>query len=316
MKTSKAIVTGGAGFIGSHIVDELINRGIETIVIDDFSTGSLENLKSHKNNSLLSIVVGDIKEIKHVLRDIDGVDTVFHEAAIVSVPRSVHDPMLVHDVNVNGTLEVMNFCVSKHVRRFVFASSASVYGIVNGPYASEELICAPSSPYGASKFAVEAYISAFYRTYGLEGVMLRYFNVYGPRQKNGDYSGVITVLTNNLLQGKRPVIYGDGLQTRDFVNVKDIVQANMLAMESEVSAGETFNVASGNSTSVLQLFEKLRTLTETRDIQHRFAPPRPGDVARGAASIAKIKNVLGYAPSIDLNDGLNELVKSVGIPAH
>jgi UDP-glucose 4-epimerase len=209
----------------------------------------------------------------------------------------------------------MNFCVSKHVRRFVFASSAAVYGIINGPYASEELICAPSTPYGASKFAVEAYVSAFYRTYGLEGVMLRYFNVYGPRQKSGDYSGVITVLTNNLLQGKQPVIFGDGLQTRDFVNVEDIVQANMLAMESEVSAGETFNVASGNSTSVLQLFENLRILTENPDIQNRFAPPRPGDVLRGAASIAKIKSVLGYEPTITLNDGLTELVRSIGIPA-
>ena len=315
MMASKAIVTGGAGFIGSHIVDELIRRGIETIVIDDFTTGSMENLKSHKDNPLLRVMVGDIKDIKQVLRDIDGVDTVFHEAAIVSVPRSIHEPMLVHDVNVNGALEVMNFCVSKHVRRFVFASSAAVYGIINGPYASEELICAPSTPYGASKFAVEAYVSAFYRTYGLEGVMLRYFNVYGPRQKSGDYSGVITVLTNNLLQRKQPVIFGDGLQTRDFVNVEDIVQANMLAMDSEVSAGETFNVASGNSTSVLQLFENLRKLTENPDIQNRFAPPRPGDVLRGAASIAKIKSVLGYEPTITLNEGLTELVRSIGIPA-
>jgi len=315
MMPSKAIVTGGAGFIGSHIVDALIKRNIETIVIDDLSTGSMENLRSHKDNPLLRVMVGDIKDIKQVLRDVDGVDTVFHEAAIVSVPRSIHEPMLVHDVNVNGALEVMNFCVSKHVRRFVFASSAAVYGIINGPYASEDLICAPSTPYGASKFAVESYLSAYYRTYGLEGVMLRYFNVYGPRQKNGDYSGVITVLTNNLLQGKRPVIYGDGLQTRDFVNVKDIVQANMLAMESEVSPGETFNVASGNSTSVLQLFENLRILTQTPDIQNRFAPPRPGDVLRGAASIAKIKKVLGFTPSVSLNEGLSELVRSVGIPA-
>ena len=315
MMPSKAIVTGGAGFIGSHIVDELIKRNIETIVIDDFSTGSMENLKSHKDNPLLRVMVGDIKDIKQVLRDVDGVDTVFHEAAIVSVPRSIHEPMLVHDVNVNGALEVMNFCVSKHVRRFVFASSAAVYGIINGPYASEDLICAPSTPYGASKFAVEAYVSAYYRTYGLEGVMLRYFNVYGPRQKNGDYSGVITVLTNNLLQGKQPVIFGDGLQTRDFVNVKDIVQANMLAMESEVSPGEAFNVASGNSTSVLQLFENLRKLTQTPDIQNRFAPPRPGDVLRGAASITKIRKILGYASSVNLNEGLTELVRSVGIPA-
>ena len=250
-------------------------------------------------------------QIKRLLKDADGIGVVFHEAAIANVLMSVRNPMLVHDVNVNATLEVMNFCVDKHIKKFIFASSAAVYGVVDTPPASEEMVCMPHSPYGASKLAVEGYLSAYRRTYGLETTALRYFNAYGPRQKSSDYSGVITVFTNNLLQGERPVIYGDGKQTRDFVNVKDIVQANMLAMESDAAAGGIFNVASGTSMSVLRLLEKLKAATASSTVEPRFAPPRPGDVREGSSSIRRIREKLGYRPSVDPRVGLSEVVEYI-----
>jgi nucleoside-diphosphate-sugar epimerase len=307
----KAVVTGGAGFIGSHITDELLKRGVDTIVMDDFSTGSMANLSEHRNNKLLRVVQGDVAQAKRFLGDVGEVDVVFHEAAIANVLKSVQDPALVHNVNVNATLGLMDFCVAKHVRKLVFASSAAVYGIVDVPPASEDMVCAPHSPYGASKLAVEGYLNAYYKSYGLETVALRYFNVYGPRQKSDHYSGVITAFTKSLLLRESPMIYGDGMQTRDFVNVRDIVQANMLAMESENAGGSIFNVASGDSISVLELFEKLRTVTGARNVEPRFAPPRAGDVREGSASIAKIRKSVGYSPSVSPEEGLAEVAQYI-----
>ena len=301
---SKAIVTGGAGFIGSHIVDELLERGVETTVIDNFSTGSMENLRRHADNSLLRVEIGDVMQTKRLLSSLNDIDVVFHEAAIANVLKSVQDPTLIHNVNVNETIALMNFCVDKHVRKLVFASSAAVYGVVDNPPASEGMVCAPHSPYGASKMAIEGYLNAYYKSYGLETVALRYFNVYGPRQKSSDYSGVITVFTNCFLSKESPVIFGDGMQTRDFVNVKDIVQANMLAMESEGTEGGIFNVASGKSISILELFETLKTVIGADDVEPRFEPPRAGDVREGSASIAKIRKMLGYSPSVSPKEGL------------
>jgi len=177
-KVSKALVTGGAGFIGSHIVDELLKRGIETYIIDDLSTGSIRNVVQHENNKLLHICIGNIKQVNELLHGIDHIDVVFHEAAIVSVSQSVSHPLLVHDTNVNATLELMNFCKKNNVRRFVFASSAATYGSVQYKYLSESHLCMPSSPYGASKLSIENYLRAYSVTYGLETVVLRYFNVW------------------------------------------------------------------------------------------------------------------------------------------
>lgn len=309
MRSTKAVVTGGAGFIGSHIVDELIKRGIETFVIDNLWTGSMENLRQHGNNELLHVMIGDARNIEKMLSHVDGIDVVFHEAAIASVQRSVSEPMLVHDVNVNMTLDVMNFCVHKKVKRFIFASSAAVYGMISGK-ASEDLVCKPSSPYGASKLAVENYLSAYQRTYGLETVILRYFNVYGSRQKISDYSGVITIFINKLLQREAPTVFGDGLQVRDFVHVNDIVQANMLAMESKNAPGELFNVASGNSINILQLLETLKVVTGSY-VEHKYAQPLPGEAKSGLANIDKIESVLGYRTRIPLKEGLTEVVDHI-----
>jgi UDP-glucose 4-epimerase len=309
MNVSKAIVTGGAGFIGSHIVEELIRRNVETYVVDDLSTGRLQNLEAHRKNDLLHIVVGDGRKIRELLADVRDVDILYHEAAIANVLRSVRDPMVVHDVNVNMSLEIMNFCREREIRRIVFASSAAVYGILGETKASEDLVAHPSSPYGASKLAIEDYLHAYKTTYGLEPVMLRYFNVFGPRQVVSDYSGVITRFINQLLQRNPVTIYGDGKQTRDFVNVKDIVQANMLAMDEDAAVGEVFNVASGKPTSILQLLEALQSITGTEDLKPIFAPPRPGDVKVGTASIDKIQSVLGYKRAVSLEDGLRTLLE-------
>lgn len=310
MTSRKAIVTGGAGFIGSHIVDELLERKIETFVIDNLSTGSLENLKQHDDNKLLHVTIGDAKNIGKLMSGISDIDVVFHEAAIASITRSISEPMVVHDVNVNMSLEIMNFCVANKVRRLVFASSAAVYGIIKGK-ASEESVCRPYSPYGATKLAVEDYLSAYYHTYGLETVALRYFNVFGPRQKLNDYSGVITIFINQLMNKQTPTIFGDGLQTRDFINVKDIVQANMLCMDSKNAAGEIFNVATGKPTSILELLLTIKSITGTEKISHKFDPPRPGDVKFGLANAEKIMKTIGFAPKITVSGGLADVVKHI-----
>lgn len=310
MISRKALVIGGAGFIGSHIVDELLDRKIETFVIDNLSTGSLENLKQHDGNNLLHIIIGDAKNIDKLMSGVYDIDVVFHEAAIASITRSISEPMVVHDVNVNMSLEIMNFCVAHKVRRLVFASSAAVYGVLKGK-ASEESVCRPYSPYGATKLAVEDYLSAYYHTYGLETVALRYFNVFGPRQKLNDYSGVITVFINQLMNKQTPTIFGDGLQTRDFINVKDIVQANMLCMDSKNAVGEMFNVATGNPTSILELLLTIKSATGTENIPHKFDPPRPGDVKFGLANTEKIMDAIGFRPKITVSNGLADVVKHI-----
>jgi UDP-glucose 4-epimerase len=309
---ARALVTGGGGFIGSHIVDELLRRGTETLVLDDFSSGSPNNLSQHAGNKLLRVRVGDVRRVSELLRGEGEIDVVFHEAAIASVPLSVEQPMRVHDTNVNATLELLNFSRAAKVRRVVFASSAAVYGVLNGNAASEGHPCRPSSPYGASKLAIEDYLSAYQSSYGLETVALRYFNVYGPRQAQNDgYGGVITTFAHRLLRGLRPTIFGDGRQTRDFVNVKDVVQANILAAELSEAVGGRFNVASGRSVSILELLDSLKLVAGLPDVSPSFAPPRAGDVRSGSASIRAIGRALGYRPRVRLIEGLSDLVEEM-----
>ena len=300
------MVTGGAGFVGSHLGEVLARQNIETYVIDNFSTGSFENTSSF-DRRLVHILRGDVREILGLLPQTIGIDVVFHEAAIASVPRSVNDPEGVHDVNVNMTLELMNFCVRRGIKRFVFASSAAVYGKLGSDAAVETRFCRPASPYGAGKLAIENYLQAYEETFGLEPVMLRYFNIFGPRQRMSDYSGVITIFVQNMLEGIQPTVMGDGMQTRDFVNVRDIVQANILAMESKNAVGEIFNVATGNTTTIIQLYDTLKEIIGD-NVGYKFAPARVGDVKDGKASIDKIRSALGYEPRITLRDGLIELV--------
>lgn len=306
-KVSTALVTGGAGFVGSHLVEELIGMGIETFVIDNFSTGSMDNLRSIESDANLHIIRGEVTSSLLVIPKTKKIDVVFHEAAIASVPASVSDPAFVHNVNVNMTLDLINYCVQHGIKKFIFASSAAVYGAQDGEI-SENIVCRPASPYGAGKLAVEDYLHAYRTSFGLEPVMLRYFNIYGPRQRLGDYSGVITIFIQNLLNNIPLTIRGDGLQTRDFVNVKDIVRANILAMDSDAAVGQVMNVASGNSTTVLQIAEVLKEVTGKRDLEIKHAPARVGDVRNGRANIEKIRSVLGYSPTISLEEGLLAVV--------
>jgi UDP-glucose 4-epimerase len=306
---SSAVVTGGAGFIGSYIVDELLEKGIQVFVIDDLSTGSMGNLDKHSGDRMLHVIPSDVSKLGELIPKSQVIDCIFHEAAIASVPMSVKFPLKVHEANVNKSLDVLEFCVKRDVKKILFASSAAVYGLDEDLTASEDLVCRPTSPYGASKISVEHYLRAYSATYGLEGVALRYFNVYGPRQRtSNEYSGVITKFISKLLDGNSPTIYGDGRQTRDFVNVRDIAKANILAMETPGLNFEIFNVATGTTTDILGLLSILKNLTKSWQITPNFAPPRPGDGRFGAASIDKIRTVLGYHPRVSLEEGLAELV--------
>ena len=308
----RALVTGGAGFIGSHLVDSLVRRGVEVWAVDDLSTGSEANLKESVATGNAHLLVGDVRKIQNLGGLPPSFDVVFHEAAIANVQKSVDDPLLVHDVNVNAALALMNLCVDLKVRRFVFASSAAVYGTVESPPAREGAPCRPGSPYGASKFSVEGYMHAYHECYGLETVALRYFNVYGPRQRSEDsYSGVISLFTRQLLTSATPRIYGDGLQTRDFVYVGDVAEANMLAMEAPDAPGQVFNIASGRNISVVSLLDSLSRAAGAGRAVPEYAPARKGDPKEGSASIEKARRVLGYSPRVSLEDGLATVVRDI-----
>jgi UDP-glucose 4-epimerase len=284
-------------------------------VLDDLSSGSLDNVARHKGEKAFRLVKGDIRDAKLVREALKGVDAVFHEAAFVSVTLSVKDPVVANDVNVAGTLNVLKASVDLGVKRFVFASSAAVYGETSTPLKSEDMASAPLSPYGVSKLAAESYVRSFYRTYGLETVSLRYFNVYGPRQSfdlDCAYGGVISIFLNRILRGMSPVVYGDGEQTRDFVYVRDIVEANMLALNSKKAAGEAINIGSGTRVSVNRVAEVLKSLLNKTSVKNIYADPRIGDVLHGYAAIAKAGEILGYRPTVSFEEGLGELVEWYG----
>ncbi len=306
----RALVTGGAGFIGSHIVDELLNRGFETFVIDNFSSGKLDNLENNLHNPMLHIIHGDISQIKDILKDLKDLDVIFHEAGISSVSESVRNPEKVFDSNVASTMKVMNFCVNSGVKKIIFASSSAVYGDIPNNILKEDLVCKPTSPYGAAKLAVESYLHGYWKTYGLKCVSLRYFNVYGPRQTNNEYSGVITVFADRLLNNICPIIYGDGSQIRDFVNIKDVVYGNMLAMESNNAVGEIFNIGTGVPTSILDLLEIAKNIVGKNEIHPMFAEARAGEIVRSLPDISRARNLLGYNPRINLQNGLEHFMKA------
>ena len=306
---NRILVTGGLGFIGSHLVDELLRMDKEVYVLDNLSSGILNNLDSNKNNPLLHIIRGDTRNINTILKNISKIDVVFHEAAIASVTKSVIDPKFVFNSNVFSTLEILDYCIKENVKRIIFASSSAVYGNPTEEKLTEKLPCKPSSPYGASKLAAEGYLNAYWETYGLESVSLRYFNVYGPRQSNNEYSGVITIFANKLLKNEPAVIYGDGNQMRDFVHIQDIVQANILAMESKNAIGEVFNIGTGQGTKIINLLDVISQLLGNNEENHIFAPQRKGDINISLASIEKAKSLLNYAPKVSLECGLKSLIK-------
>jgi UDP-N-acetylglucosamine 4-epimerase len=309
-KTSKVLVTGGTGFIGSHLVDRLLCEGFEVTVVDDFSTGQMQNISHHGNLEEFHLVRGDIRDAGIVKKVVEDVEAVFHEAALVDVPLSIKNPLLFNDVNLVGTLNLLKACLDSNVKRFIFASSAAAYGDSKPAKKSENTLCKPISPYAVSKLAAENYVKVFNELYGLETVSLRYFNMYGPRQVSGSScSGVITVFVNRLLSGQPPIIYGDGTQTRDFVHVDDVVSANMLALKNKNAVGEVLIIATGIATSVCELAERLQEVTNTKRLKPIFAEPRAGDIEHCSADISKAEKLLGFHPKIRLVDGLSSLVE-------
>ena len=307
---SEILVTGGAGFIGSHIVDRLLDEGIKVRVLDDLSTGDKKNLAAHQNNESFQFIEGDIRDPGIVKRAVNGVDAVIHEAALVSVTLSVENPLLSHEINVQGTVNLLKACKEAHVKRFVLASSCAVYGDTETLPIHENLEPDPLSPYAAHKLAAEKYAQKFHKVHGLETVSLRYFNVYGTRQKYGPYSGVISIIINRLLEDNPPTIYGDGTQTRDFVNVKDVVEANMLALSKQEAAGDVFNISTGKAVTISKLIETVQKIMEKTDLEPVHAEARAGDIKHSYGDITKAKRKLGYKPRVQLEKGLGELVQS------
>jgi nucleoside-diphosphate-sugar epimerase len=307
---SEILVTGGAGFIGSHIVDRLLEEEFKVRVLDNLSTGEKKNLAQHQNKKNFHFIEGDIRNLELVKKAVRGVDAVIHEAALVSVTRSVEDPLLSNEINVTGTLNLLKACVDANIKRFVLASSCAVYGDTETLPNHEKLVPQPLSPYAVDKLAAENYAKVFHNVYGLETVSLRYFNVYGPRQKYGPYSGVISTFINCLLENKSPTIYGDGEQTRDFVNVKDVVEANMLALTKREAVGEVFNISTGEPITVNKLTETLQKIMGRTSLKPVHAEHRPGDIEHSYGDITKARRNLGYKPKVQLEKGLSELVKS------
>jgi len=310
-KYSKILVTGGAGFIGSHIVDRLLTDDYEVTVVDNLDTGRLENIVHHQGRKEFNLIKGDIRDFNLVKQILKDIDVVFHEAALASVTLSVKDPVLTNDINVTGTLNLLKASSDLHVKRFIYASSAAVYGHTSSPQKREDMTPNPTSPYGASKLAAENYVKLFHKLYGLETVSLRYFNVYGPRQRfdiQCAYGGAITIFTNRLLKNMPPIIYGDGEQTRDFVYIQDVVEANMLALNSKKAAGEVFNIGTGTNISVNQVAETLKEIMNKKNLKNEHADPRPTDIRHGYADTSKAKKILGYNPKFSIKEGLTELV--------
>ncbi len=304
---ARYLITGGAGFIGSNLAHALVARGESVRILDDFSTGRPQNLLGIERQ--IEIVRGDLRDPAAVARAVQGVEVVLHQAALNSNPRSIKEPGPTNAVNVGGTLGLLEAARVARVRRMVYASSSSVYGDTPDLPKTEGLPLRPKAPYGVSKLAAEWYCRVFAEVYGLETVSLRYFNVFGPRQHpDSEYAAVIPRFLRAMLKGERPVIYGDGGQSRDFTPVDNVVAANLLAAESERGIGEVFNIACEHASTLNQLVAWLNELLGTA-LTPKYAPPRPADIRHSYASIRKAGEVLGYRPHLGVEEGLRRTLE-------
>ncbi len=302
----RILVTGGAGFIGSHLVEELLRRGDSVRVLDDFSTGRRENLASLRGN--LEILEADLRDARRVEEAVRGVEWIFHLAAFISVPQSMLDPQTCFDVNVGGSVGLLEAARRAGVRKVVLASSTAVYGETNVFPTPEETPLAPLSPYALSKQVNELYAGLYTRTFGLPVAALRFFNVYGPRQRpDSPYAAAIPIFISRLLAGQPLTIYGDGRQSRDFIFVKDVVRANLMAAESDV-AGEAYNVCSGRETTILDLIEELSEVSP-RQPEVRHEAPRLGDIYRSLGNPEKAARAFGFRAQTSLAAGLAETLE-------
>ena len=309
------LVTGGFGFIGSHIVKGLLKKGAKLVrILDNSSSGKIENvlkiLKKYKN---IQIVHGDILDYDTCKKAVEGMDAICHHAALVSVPLSIEKPLLTHDINVTGSLNLLNAAKECNVKRFVYATSSAVYGDDNSLYKKEDVIGNQLSPYGLTKYMDEQYAKIYTDLFGLECIGLRYFNVYGPKQDpNAPYASVIPKFVDLFIKNKRPIIYGDGSCSRDFVYVGDIVNANIRALtiisDNNSIFGDNFNVGSGEYYTVLELFNKIRIIMGKDDIEPRFESPRSGDAPHTCSLTTKTKNNLKFETQTSFDEGLKKTV--------
>ncbi len=310
------LVTGGAGFIGSHIAESLVARGDRVRVLDNLSTGHVANMAAFRDQ--IEFIEGDVTDAQRVAEAVKGVDCVFHEAALASVPLSVERPLDSHAACATGVVTLLDAARRAGVRRVVYAASSAAYGDRPTSSKRETDLPNPLSPYAAAKLAGELYCQAFWSTYGLETVAIRYFNVFGPRQDpNSQYSAVIPLFITAMLAGRQPVVYGDGHQSRDFAFVANVVQANLLAADAPDVAGRTINAADGRSIDLLTLIGLLNRLLGT-NVQPQFAPPRVGDVRESQADITLARRLLGYEPPVNFEEGLRRSIdyyRSVVTPA-
>jgi len=300
------VVTGGAGFIGSHIADALANRGDEVVILDNLFSGRMENIRHLADSSKVTFLNGSVTDQAFLLKACKDADGIFHEAAITSVPRSVKDPLASNEANVTGTLNVLVAARKCGIKKIVYASSSSVYGDTPTLPKKEDMVPNPKSPYAITKMTGERYLEVFHDLYGLDTVSLRYFNVFGPRQDpKSEYSAVIPKFITKILHHESPVIYGDGSQTRDFTYVKDVVQANIRAMES--GAQGVFNIAYGNRITLIKL---ARTIMGAlgEDLPVKYESPRAGDIHDSLADISAAQKAFGYAPAYTVTTGLEETI--------
>ncbi len=301
------LVTGGAGFIGANLVESLLRAGIAVRVLDNLTTGRSSNIDEFRSD--IEFIEGDIRDLSTLESAMDGVDVVFHEAALPSVPRSLADPILCNEVNVGGTLNVLIAARAAGVGRLVYASSSSVYGDTPALPKVESMAPLPLSPYAVSKLAGERYCHAFTSSFGLPTISLRYFNVFGPRQDpDSTYAAVVPKFISAMAEGRQPIIYGDGKQCRDFTFVDDVVEANLIASKADAAVSGCFNVAPGNRTSLLELVGKLNRILGTA-IDPVHEPARKGDIRDSQAGVGLIREMLGFTPSFTLENGLQRTIE-------
>jgi UDP-N-acetylglucosamine 4-epimerase len=317
LKDKRVLVTGGAGFIGSNLVESFLHSGNSVVCLDNFSTGKRENLKAFANNSKFKLIEGDIRNYDDCLKAVENIDIVFHEAALGSVPRSIKDPMTTTDVNIGGFVKMLFAAKESGIKRFIYAASSSTYGDHPDLPKVEDKIGSPLSPYAITKYVDELYAANFAKSYGIDVIGLRYFNVFGRRQDpDGAYAAVIPKFVKTLMKHEVPHINGDGSVSRDFTYVDNVVQANHLAsvVQNKEALNQVYNVAHGERTSLNQLFFLIRKMAAEFDndvltIEPVYGPAREGDIPHSLASIEKAKKLLYYSPTLNVEEGLKEAVK-------
>ena len=317
LKSSTILVTGGAGFIGSNLCEELLKIGAKVVCLDNFSTGKRQNLSAFKDQENFRLIEGDIRNVEDCKKAVLNVDYVLHEAALGSVPRSINDPITSTNVNISGFVNMLVAAKEAEVKRFVYAASSSTYGDSKALPKEEDKIGKPLSPYAITKYVNELYADIFHEAYGIDTIGLRYFNVFGRKQDpNGAYAAVIPKFVMQFMSHENPVINGDGTYSRDFTYIDNVIQMNLLALttENEEAVNQVYNTAVGDRTTLVQLTELLKNYLseydpEIANIEVQHGPNRPGDIPHSLASVEKAKKLMGYDPQYDIKSGLKEAVK-------